>query len=350
MKTGYPADVVSETPEEAAAKKKSQKGNAIGGILSMLPTIGGAIPGLMKSKQTGALKDMQQGRGAGAMAARQAGSEAGRRTAGNVGGRGSSGQVRAGLRSAEEMAGRGAQVAGLIGAREGAMATQLLMGDEQRRRNLGLQLGAGIGGAAAAGLATGLAGADQGPPAESSQVSAGQDQSALGQIVAPQPMELTNPVTGYQRQASFSPSLTPGTTGSPEAFGNLTYDQSLETVQGTGVSPYGPSGQESAPPTKLDEPMQGFDMNQSGLVLPSLSSPEQGMEQAVRKYRQNVMRKEDEPLSSRGGSDMQAIQKEELRHFEENLILMVNSGQIDEAAATQMLRNKQMELSMQGGL
>jgi hypothetical protein len=46
------------------------------------------------------------------------------------------------------------------------MATQLLMGDEERRRDLGLKLGSGMGGAIAAGLATGLAGADQGPEAK----------------------------------------------------------------------------------------------------------------------------------------------------------------------------------------
>jgi hypothetical protein len=330
-----------DTKEEEEETKKSQKGNAIGGILGMLPSIAGAIPGLMKSKQTGALEDMQQGRGAGAMAARQAGSEAGRRTAGNVGGRGSSGQVRAGLRSAEEMTSRGAQTAGLIGAREGMFATQLLMGDEQRRRNLGLQLGTGIGGAAAAGLATGLAGADQGPEAPQGDAPGGDVQSALGQMVAPGPTELQMPVTGYQTQADFSPSLTPGSMGSPEGFGTLTTDQSLETVGGTDVATASDTSLQT-PDTQLQEPA-------GGLQLPSLADPAT-MDQAKKRYRELTMRPESAPLSSPGGGDMSYIQQEEMRHWERNLDVMVQTGQLSEEEASEALRNKQMELAMRGGI
>lgn len=307
-KTGYPSNVVSETPEEEAVKKKSQKGNAAGGFLAMLPTIAGAIPGLMKSKQTGALRDMQQGRGAGAMAARQVGSEAGRRTAGNVGGRGGSGQIRSGLRSAEEMTSRGAQAAGLIGAREGMFATQALMGDEQRRRQLGLRLGAGIGGAMASGLATGLAGADQGPSEEVAGALVGSPGGVTG---------LNNPAAGIPASTQGAEGSVFGTPG--RAFGE---DPSLTPGPGTLQGPE-QGGLQSPPDTQLQEPMSQVGQNQagapgleSGVVLPSLANPEQGIEAAVDTYRRNVTRKSDAPLisNSKGGSDDVARQEDQARN------------------------------------
>jgi hypothetical protein len=230
------------------------------------------------------------------------------------------------------------------------MATQLLMGDEQRRRNLGLQLGAGIGGAMAGGLATGLAGADQGPetPGQEAGAPGGDVQGALAQMVAPQPPELQNPVTGYQVQPDFSPSLTPGSIDSPEGFGTLTYDQSLEDVAGQYVSPHGPGGG-AVPDVGLGQPMENVDMNQTGLLLPSLADPAT-MEQAKKRYRELTTRSEDAPLSSPGGSDMSDIQQEEMRNYEANLDVLVQTGQIDETEASVMLRNKQMELAMQGGI
>jgi hypothetical protein len=320
------------TAEEEETTKKSQVGNAIGGFLAMLPTIAGAVPGLRKSKQTGELEAMQQGRGAGAMAARQAGSEAGRRTAGNVGGRGSSGQVRAGLRSAEAMAAQGAQTAGIIGAREGMFATQLLMGDEQRRRNLGLQLGAGIGGATAAGLATGLAGADQGPetPGQEAGAPGGDVQGALAQMVAPPPTELTNPITAFQRQPEdFTPSLYSGAPGTAEGFGSLTYDQGLETLGGRSVAT-GSDVDAPPPNAQLQEPTPGSNIDQAGLVLPSLANPQQGMEQAVNSYRQSVLSKETQPLTSPGGSDDVAFKS----IYEQRVAQALDEGRIDEKTAT----------------
>jgi hypothetical protein len=230
------------------------------------------------------------------------------------------------------------------------MATQLLMGDEQRRRNLGLQLGAGIGGAMAGGLATGLAGADQGPEAAGQQGEApgGDVQGALAQMVAPQPLELQNPVTGYQVQPDFSPSLTPGSIDSPEGFGTLTYDQSLEDVGGTNMSPFGMLGQPEAD-TQLQEPAPGADMNQTGLLLPSLADPAT-MEQAKKRYRELTTRSEEAPTLSPGGGDMSAIQQEEMRRFAQTIEDMVNFGRIGEEEAAQMLRNKKMELAMQGGI
>jgi hypothetical protein len=212
------------------------------------------------------------------------------------------------------------------------MATQLLMGDEQRRRNLGLQLGAGIGGAMAGGLATGLAGADQGPEAAGQQGEApgGDVQGALAQMVAPHP------------------SLVPGSIDSPEGFGTLTYDQSLEDVGGMNMSPLGMLGQPEAD-TQLQEPAPGADMNQTGLRLPSLSDPAT-MEQAKKRYREFTTRPEEAPLPDRSGMDMSYIQQEEMRHWERNLDLMVQSGELGEEEASQMLRNKKMELAMQGGI
>jgi hypothetical protein len=90
-------------------------------------------------------------------------------------------------------------------------------------------------------------------------------------------------------------------------------------------------------------------MTQTGLQLPSLSDPAM-MEQATKRYRELTQRPEDAPLSSPGGSDISYIQQEELRHYEANLLLLVESGQMDEAEASVLLNNKRMELAMQGGL
>jgi hypothetical protein len=203
----------------------------------------------------------------------------------------------------------------------------------------------------AGGLATGLAGADQGPEAAGQQGEApgGDVQGALAQMVAPQPTELQNPVTGYQVQPDFSPSLTPGSIDSPEGLGTLTYDQSLETVGGTSVSPHGAMGLESPGDTQLQEPAPGADMNQTALQLISLTDPAI-MEQSRKRYRELVTRPEEAPLPDRSGMDMSYIQQEEMRHWERNLDLMVQSGDLSEDDASMMLRNKQMELSMQGGI
>jgi hypothetical protein len=323
--TGFPAvgfpgeDVITgvpKTPAELEAEKKkqseqkSQKGNAIGGFLGMLPTIAGAIPGLMKSKQTGALEAMQQGRGAGAMAARQAGSEAGRRTAGNVGGRGSSGQVRAGLRSAEEMTSRGAQAAGIIGAREGMFATDRLMQDEQRRRQLGLQLGAGVGGATAAGLATALAGADQGPAGEevAGALTGPSDETGLGAAGAGMlgsrgPEASMGGVFGTSGGRAFgeAPSLQPGPPGSPEGFGALS-SPDISGAQAPAVP--------GAPSTELGQP-ELAPQGSEGFALEAMLTPEARFDAAQLEYTRLVTRPEDRPHGkSTGGSDEKAKQEQ----------------------------------------
>jgi hypothetical protein len=111
------------------------------GILSMLTSIGGMIPSLRKGPQTGELKRIQKGGGAGASLARQTASEAARRVAGNVQGT----DLREGLRAAETIVQRGAAQAGFIGARESALATQMLRANEFKRRGAFQTLGAGIG-------------------------------------------------------------------------------------------------------------------------------------------------------------------------------------------------------------
>jgi hypothetical protein len=47
---------------------------------------------------------------------------------------------------------------------------------------------------------------------------------------------------------------------------------------------------------------------------------------------------------------MSAIQAEEMRHWERNLEDMVNAGTMQPDQAAEMLRNKQMELAMRGGV
>jgi hypothetical protein len=149
-------------------------------------------------------------------------------------------------------------------------------------------------------------------------------------------------------QPDFSPSLVPGSIGSPEGFGTLTYDQSLEDVAGQYVSPHGPGGG-AVPDVGLGQPMENVDMNQTALQLISLTDPAI-MEQSRKRYRELVTRPEEAPLPDRSGMDMSYIQQEEMRHWERNLDLMVQSGDLSEDDASMMLRNKQMELSMQGGI
>jgi 3',5'-cyclic AMP phosphodiesterase CpdA len=90
-------------------------------------------------------------------------------------------------------------------------------------------------------------------------------------------------------------------------------------------------------------------MNQTALQLISLTDPAI-MEQSRKRYRELVTRPEEAPLPDRSGMDMSYIQQEEMRHWERNLDLMVQSGDLSEDDASMMLRNKQMELSMQGGI
>jgi hypothetical protein len=122
-------------------KKDAGAAGVGGGVLSMLASIGGMIPSLRKGPQTDELKRIQKGGGAGAAIARQTASEAARRVAGNVQGT----DLREGLRAAETIVQRGAAQAGFIGARESALATQMLRANEFKRRGAFQTLGAGFG-------------------------------------------------------------------------------------------------------------------------------------------------------------------------------------------------------------
>jgi len=139
-----------------------------GGILSMMASIGGMIPSLRKGPQTDYLKRVQKGGGTGAALARQTASEAARRVVGASAAQPSSGRggnLREGLRAADDIVQRGAQQAAVTGAREAFAATQQLRSNEFKRRGQSQLLGAGIG-AGLSGIAGTLAAAkDQGPTA-----------------------------------------------------------------------------------------------------------------------------------------------------------------------------------------
>jgi hypothetical protein len=127
---------------ELNLKNKDDDAAGVGaGILSMLSSVGGMIPSLRKGPQTDELKRIQKGGGAGASLARQTASEAARRVAGNVQGT----DLREGLRAADTIVQRGAAQAGFIGARESALATQMLRANEFKRRGAFQTLGAGFG-------------------------------------------------------------------------------------------------------------------------------------------------------------------------------------------------------------
>jgi hypothetical protein len=291
-------DVISKTPEELEKEKKAErkkKALTAGGFLSLLPSIGGAIPGLLKSKQRGALKDMQAGRGAGAQAARAAASEAGRRTAGNLGGRGSSGLVRAGIASAERQTAIGAREAGRIGAQEGITGTALLLAEEQRRRQQGLKLGAGIGGAFSGALGLQTAALDQGPAGE--EVA-----GALTQA----PVDLASPELG----PGLAEGAPQGTEPGLDVRTNLRPpDVSLEQVAGSNLSPEAD--------TQLAQPMETFDLNRPAFALQAILDPEQNLQAAAVKYQETAIpRKSERPLSSKGGSDANTrVQQTERERF-----------------------------------
>ncbi len=319
-------------------KKKSQKGKAIGGILGMLPSIAGAIPGLLKSKQTGALRDMQQGRGAGATAARQAGSEAGRRTAGNAGGRGSSGQVRAGLRSAEEMTSRGAQAAGLIGAQEGIVGTRLLLDEERRRRGAGLQLGAAVGGAAAAGLATSLAGADQGPAGQ--EVSAALTQPAS---------TVVDPNTGLASPQGQEAVLGPGR----QALGQLgtTSGQFDATTGEVGDQQRFMQGAQAGL-EGIRETREGLaqDNVEAGFAMQAIVSPDQMFDEGKAKYIATTTSPSERPAKiepSPGGTEFSARQSAIMSSFENDVMAALDRGEINPEEAAQMIQ--ELKVEMQGG-
>jgi hypothetical protein len=152
--------------DEADVAQKKKEADAAGGpagtagsVLSMLSSVGGAIPTLLQQPEKGALKAAQRGQGAGATIARQTASEAGRRVAGNVQGS----DLREGLRSADRLTAQGAAQASTIGAQESLAATQQLRQGTNMRRGAGMRFGAGVGQGLASISGTLAASKDQGP-------------------------------------------------------------------------------------------------------------------------------------------------------------------------------------------
>lgn len=155
-----------KTQEEKEKEASEGPAGIGGGILSMLASVGGMIPSLLKGPQQKELERMQRGGGAGAAMARQTASEAARRVVGASAAQPSSGRggnLREGLRAADQIVQRGAEQAAVTGARESAFATQQLRANDLRRRGAFRTLGAGFG-QGLAGIASTLAAAkDQGP-------------------------------------------------------------------------------------------------------------------------------------------------------------------------------------------
>ena len=315
-------------------KRRKNIGSGVGGVLAMLPTIAGAIPSLKKSGQRGALERMQRGGGAGATAARQAGAAAGRATAGNLGGRGSSGLVREGIRSAERQTAEGVRAAGLIGAQEGQRGTALLLQNERLRRQAGLQLGAGLGGAAAAGIATGLAGRDQGPGME--QAPVGGD---LASALAGGPAGSAARATGLGNAAAGVAQTT------TQEAGQFGLDRiTAARQQALPAGPPMPEQAAGAAPAAQEQPQAG---PETSSVLQTMISPEEGFEQAATAYRANTLRKKDRPLAgSTGGSDDQYLQQDLMR-YEEYLMGLIEQGMIDPAMVPQLM---QQYVADRGGL
>jgi hypothetical protein len=166
------------TPEEIALRtaeleqKKREQDAANGpagtasGILSMLSSVGGAIPTLLQQPEKGALKAAQRGQGAGATIARQTASNAARQVTGASTAQPSSGRggaLREGLRAADRTVQQGAALASTIGAQESLAATQQLIQGTNARRGAGMRFGAGIGQGLASIAGTLAASGDQGP-------------------------------------------------------------------------------------------------------------------------------------------------------------------------------------------
>jgi len=194
---GMELNLKKDKPEE-----KSGVSGMLAGILGMGSAIGGMIPSLRKGPQTGQLEKMQRGQGAGASLARQTASRAaaavtGASTAQPSSGRG--GNLREGLRAADQIVQRGAQQASITGARESLAATQMLRGNDLRRRDAFKTLGAGVG-QGLAGIGGVLAAArDQGAPQETGEQDAAQTLQAEMEYLQDPATGLRTPMTEQQR-------------------------------------------------------------------------------------------------------------------------------------------------------
>lgn len=138
----------SDTKQKAEEEEEGGLTGILPAILSMAASVGGMIPSLFQGPQQRQLEAIQRGGGAGAAMARQTASEAARRTLGASTARPSSGRagnLREGLRAAEDITQRGAQQAAITGAQEANQATARLRHNEMMRRSAFRTLGAGVG-------------------------------------------------------------------------------------------------------------------------------------------------------------------------------------------------------------
>jgi hypothetical protein len=237
---------------ELDLKDKDDDAAGVGaGVLSMLASVGGMIPSLLKGPQTRELQNIQRGGGAGAAIARRTASEAARRVAGNVRGT----DLREGLRAADAIVQRGAQQASITGAREAAIATSQLRANEFARRGSFRKLGAGVG-QGLAGIGAMLASAkDQGPEQPGEGVP-GADISA----------GLQDPVTGLstQPETGFSPT------------GSVTPEEQLQAFQQQRMQLQPPADQGPELPAPAGGPGDPvFDQQQQNLsgISPALTQP-----------------------------------------------------------------------------
>jgi len=160
------ADEALLKQKEAEQKAATGPSAIMSSILGLGSAVGGAAATLRKQPETGYLKKMQRGQGAGASLARQTASEAARRVVGASTAQPSSGRggnLREGLRAADEIVQRGAQQAAITGAQEAQAATTQLRQGIYARREAGAKFGGALGQSLSSIGAVLASAKDQGP-------------------------------------------------------------------------------------------------------------------------------------------------------------------------------------------
>jgi hypothetical protein len=154
-------------------------------------------------------------------------------------------------------------------------------------------------------------------------------------------------MTGMPDRQGFSPSITPGAAGTPEAFGAPTFDQGLESAAGINMSPFGMRGQPETQ-TQLQEPGQDFDLSKGGFALGAILSPDQKLDEAKKKYIAHTVNPTERPFEpSTGGTEFNARQRAVLMAYERDIQMMLENKQITPEDAAQMIQ--QMTAEVRGG-
>lgn len=201
-------------------------------MLGMLPAVGGALAQIIASPQRANLRQMQQS-GVGSRAIGQLGDRLSRdqlSTAamgqGATRGLGIAGATERGNQTIASSA----PAMGMAAAREQALATQLLMGDDARRLGAGMQLGSALSGAAGAGAAINAARKDQG------KGRFAPDEAAPEEFRAPSAFEMMyqDPATGLMSEPP------PGSAADTIQTGNRELRDFQERKRASGVVPQGP--------------------------------------------------------------------------------------------------------------